>query len=102
MKIQHALVASLATLAFAVTATAKDLSVDEVATLTKEGKILPTEKLDAAALAAHPGGKIEQGAEIERHHRGYVYEVEVTDAKGQEWDLDIDATTGKIVKNERD
>lgn len=84
------------------TASAKDLSADEVAALARQGKILPKEQLDAAALARHPGGTIEPGAEVEQHRRGYVYEVEVTDAKGVEWDLDIDATTGKILKNERD
>jgi uncharacterized membrane protein YkoI len=81
---------------------AKDLSADEVAALVKQGKLLSKEKLDAAAQAAHPGGSIKQGAEVEQHQRGYIYEVEVTDAKGAEWDLDIDAATGKILKDERD
>ncbi|HEY0179673.1 MAG TPA: PepSY domain-containing protein [Dokdonella sp.] len=91
-----------AALAFGGAATAKDLSTDEVAALVEQGKILPTEKLDAAALAKHPGASIEQGAEVERHRRGYVYEIEVTDPSGVEWDMDIDAATGKVLKDERD
>jgi uncharacterized membrane protein YkoI len=81
---------------------AKDLGSDEVTTLVKQGRILPLEKLDAAALAAHPGASIKQGAEVEQHRRGYLYEVEVTDANGVEWDLDINAATGRILKNKRD
>lgn len=83
-------------------ATAKDLSPAELEALVKSGAVLPQDKLEAAALARHPGGTIEPGGEVEKHRRGYVYEVEVLDAQGDEWDLDIDAKTGKILKDERD
>lgn len=83
-------------------AIAKDVSADELAALVKAGKVLPKEKLEAAALARHPGGSIEEGAEVELHHRGYIYEVEVTDAKGTEWDMEIDAATGKVVRDDED
>ena len=52
---------------------------------------------DAAALAEYPGGTIEEG-EIEKHRRGYVYEVEVIAANGDEWDLDIDATCVMVLR----
>ena len=33
---------------------------------------------------------------------GYIYQVEVTDRKGQDWDMAIDATTGALLKDEKD
>lgn len=95
-------VIAIAALTLAAGASAKDLSADEVVALSKAGTILSKEKLDAAALAKHPGGKIEDGAEVEKHRRGYVYEVEVIDASGNEWDMDIDAANGRVLKNEQD
>ena len=99
---QIALLGSLCALTFAVTTNAKDVTKDELATLIKDGKVMSIEKLDAIALAKHPGGSVQEGAEVELHHRGYVYEVEVTDAKGVEWDMDINATSGKILSNKKD
>jgi uncharacterized membrane protein YkoI len=97
-----ALIAVSASLAVSTAAVAKDVPPAELEALVKSGAVLPQDKLDAAALAEHPGGTVQPGGEIERHRRGYVYEVEVLDAKGEEWDLDIDAKTGKVLKNQRD
>ena len=82
-------------------AAAKDVPPAELEGLVKSGKVMEPKKLDEIALAKHPGGKIEEG-EVERHRSGYVYEVEVIDADGTEWDLDIDASSGKVLKSERD
>lgn len=80
---------------------AKDLTATEIAELVKAGTILSRDKLEAAALADYPGGRIEDG-EVEKHRRGYVYEVEVIAANGEEWDLDVDATNGKVLKRDQD
>jgi uncharacterized membrane protein YkoI len=82
-------------------ALAKDVPKGDIDGLVKEGKILSQKQLDDIALKDHPGAKIEDG-EIELHKRGYVYEVEVVDAKGDEWDMDIDAKTGKVIRSEKD
>ena len=92
---------ALAIALFAGHVHANDLAPTEIAELVKAGTILSQDKLDAAALADFPGGTIEDG-EIEKHRRGYVYEVEVIAANGDEWDLDIDATNGKVLKKEQD
>lgn len=94
--------AALAALVFSTALAATDLNTTEVAALVAQGKILSGEKLNAAALAKHPGGVIEQGSEVEQHRRGYIYEVEITDANGAEWDMELDATTGAVLKNKRD
>jgi uncharacterized membrane protein YkoI len=100
MKLRIALAFTALALA-AGSAYAKDLTTTEIADLFKAGTILSQDKLDAAALAEYPGGTIEEG-EIEKHRRGYVYEVEVIAANGDEWDLDIDATNGKVLKKDQD
>lgn len=81
---------------------AKDVPPTELEALVKSGAVLPQDKLDAAALAKHPGGTVQPGGEVEKHRRGYVYEVEILDAQGVEWDIDVDAKTGTVLKNERD
>lgn len=90
-------------LAFACigTASAKDIPKAELDALVKAGTVWSVDKLEAAVLAKYPGGKLEDG-EVEKHRRGYVYEVEVTDANGDEWDIEVDATNGKIIKTEMD
>ena len=77
------------------------LSSTELEPLIKSGKILPLEILEKAARDKHPGGKVNKG-EVERHNGGYIYEVEVTDRKGEDWDMAIDATTGALLKDEKD
>lgn len=99
---RSAFVVLSAGLALSSAAFAKDVPPAEFEALVKSGAVLPKDKLDAAALAKHPGGTVQAGGEIEKHRRGYVYEVEVLDAQGVEWDLDIDAKTGEVLKNERD
>ena len=39
--------------------------------------------------------------ELDREKSGYVYEVEVR-SEGIEYDLDIDAKTGKVLRTEKD
>lgn len=99
---RFAFVVMSAGLAVSAAAVAKDVPPAELQALVKSGAVLPQDRLDAAALAKHPGGTVQPGGEVEHHRRGYVYEVEVLDAQGVEWDLDIDAKTGKVLKNERD
>ena len=53
-----------------------------------------------AALLEHEGGHVKDGG-IKDTKGGYIYEVEVTDRKGQDWDMAIDATTGALLKDGR-
>ena len=39
--------------------------------------------------------------ELDREKSGYIYEVEVK-SEGVEYDLDIDAKTGKVLRTEKD
>ena len=80
---------------------ARDLGPDEALKLRDAGTIQPFEKLNAAALAQHPGGKTED-TELEEEYGRYIYQVEVRDAQGVQWDIELDASNGQVLKNQRD
>ncbi|OWJ97492.1 peptidase [Pseudomonas sp. A46] len=82
-------------------AQARDLGPDEALKLRDAGTIQSFEKLNAAALAQHPGGTINE-TELEEEYGRYIYQVELRDAKGVQWDLELDATNGQVLKNHQD
>lgn len=82
-------------------AMARDLGPDEALKLRDAGTIQSFEKLNEAALAKHPGATIEE-TELEEEYGRYIYQLELRDDKGVEWDLELDAKTGEILKNHQD
>ncbi|MNI37562.1 Peptidase propeptide and YPEB domain protein [compost metagenome] len=78
-----------------------DVRVDEIPQLVKEGKIKPLEELNQIVLKLHPGATITD-TELDNHFNGYEYEVELRDAKNVEWDVDLNAATGEVLKNKQD
>lgn len=96
-----ALFAITALTATAGLAQARDLGPDEALKLRDAGTIQSFEKLNEAALAKHPGGKVEE-TELEEEYGRYVYQVEVRDAQGVQWDVELDAATAQILKDHRD
>lgn len=101
MKKLTALFAAAAFIATAGIAQARDLGPDEALKLRDAGTIQSFEKLNEAALAEHPGGKLE-GTELEEEYGRYLYQVEVRDAQNRKWDVELDATNGTILKNHQD
>lgn len=85
----------------ALWAHARDLGPDEALQLRDAGTIQPFDKLNAAALAQHPGGS-KGDTELEEVYGRYIYQVEVRDAQGVKWDVELDAITGEVLKNQRD
>lgn len=82
-------------------AQARDLSATEAQKLLDAGTIWSFEKLDAAALAKHPGATVTD-TELEEEYGKYRYKVDLRDAEGVEWDLELDAVTGEVLKNHQD
>lgn len=82
-------------------AQAKDLGPDEALKLLDAGTIQTFEKLNEAALALHPGAQIDD-TELEEEYGRYIYQVEIRDAEGVEWDVELDATNGTVLKNQQD
>lgn len=95
----------LATLiGFAGTATlvhADDVGPDRAMKMVQDGRILSFEKLNEAALAKHPEATVED-TELEEEYGRLIYQMDLRDAQGQEWDLELDATNGEILREERD
>lgn len=86
---------------FTLGAQARDLGPDEALKLRDSGSILSFEKLNEQALAQHPGGTVRE-TELENEKGRYIYQLEIVDAKGVEWDVELDAATGEILKNHQD
>ena len=82
-------------------AQARDLGPDEALKLRDAGTIQSFEKLNAAALAKHPGGTVHE-TELEQEYGKYIYQVDLRDAQGVEWDVELDAVTGQVLKNHQD
>ncbi|WP_339846015.1 PepSY domain-containing protein [uncultured Halopseudomonas sp.] len=79
---------------------ADDVRIDEAEALVSNGTIQSFEKLNAAALAARAGTITD--TDLEESAGNYVYEVEIRDAQGVEWDLHMDATNAEVLKIEQD
>ena len=82
-------------------AQARDLGPDEALKLRDAGTIQSFDKLNAAALAKHPGGQVTE-TELEEEYGRYIYQLELRDPKCVKWDLELDATTGEVLKDQRD
>lgn len=101
MKTLTALFTAAALTLTAGLAQAKDVPVDQIPQLVKEGKIKPMEELNQIVLKLHPGATITD-SDLDKHSAIYEYEVELRDASNVEWDVDLNATTGEVLKNKKD
>ena len=68
--------------------------------LRAKGKILPLEQILKKAMVHRAGTVIEAEFEIEGSR--FVYELEILDSNGVVWELEFDASTGELLKLERD
>lgn len=80
---------------------ARDLGPDEALRLRDAGTIKSFELLNQTALARHPGSRIEE-TELEDEYGRYIYQIELRDPQGVQWDLELDASSGEILKNQQD
>ena len=80
---------------------ARDLGPDEALRLRDAGTIVSFEKLNATALAKHPGSTITE-TELEEEYGKYIYQVELRDPQGLNWDLELDAVSGQVLKDHQD
>jgi len=101
MKTLTALFTAAALTLTAGLAQAKDVPVDQIPQLVKNGKIKPLEELNQIVMKLHPGATITD-SDLDNHFNSYEYEVELRDAKGVEWDVDVNAATGEVLKNKQD
>jgi len=100
MKKHVALICSAALALGTAGAFADDVRIDQAQALVSNGTIQSFEMLNDKALAARAGTITD--TELEQEYGKYVYKVEIRDADGAEWDVDLDAANGEILKSERD
>lgn len=89
-----------AALGFAAGPASADIDYAEAEKLRADGSVLPTAKIVEIATTAQPGTVAD--VELERVLGRHVYEVEIRDASGREWTLDVDAKSGEILQTGRD
>lgn len=82
-------------------AQARDLDQDEALRLRQEGVIQPLQQLLQQAMQRYPGARLLE-AELEEDDDRYVYEVELLTSDGQVRELDLDAVSGRVLKDEED
>ena len=85
----------------AAPAVSRDLDQDEALRLRREGLIMPLEALLQRALERHPGASLLE-AELEEEDERYVYEIELLTGEGVARELELDARTGEVLKDEVD
>ena len=80
---------------------ARDLSQDEALRLREQGRIIPLEKLLELVAQRHPQASLLE-VELEEDDDIYIYEVELATQDGVIRELEFDAHTGTILKDEED
>jgi uncharacterized membrane protein YkoI len=78
---------------------------DDVQKMSEKAKafgLISHEEAQSKALAAKPGVVKEIELERRKFKSGWDYEVEIVDSNGAEWEVYIDAKTGKVNSINRD
>jgi uncharacterized membrane protein YkoI len=86
-------------LTLTLSSSARDLDQDEALRLRSEGLIMPLEQLLQTALQRHPGAVLLE-VELEEEHGVLVYEVELVTKQGIVRELELQASTGEVLKDE--
>ncbi|EUJ09376.1 propeptide domain-containing protein [Methylophilaceae bacterium 11] len=100
--VQTLLMATAISFAIFGPAHADDDDLQEMESISKSFGLIPLEQAKATALQAKPG--VIKDAELENRtfEKGWDYEFEVVDADGKEWEVNVDAKTGKVRNIKRD
>lgn len=80
---------------------ARDLSQDEALRLREQGRIIPLEQVLSLVEQRHSQASLLE-VELEEDDDIYIYEVELATREGVVRELEIDASTGKILKDEEE
>lgn len=80
---------------------ARDLSQDEALRLREQGQIIALEKLLELVAQRHPHSSLLE-VELEEDDDIYIYEVELATQAGIVRELEFDARSGTLLKDEAD
>lgn len=73
-----------------------DDDLQEIEAVSKEFGFINLEEAKAKALAAKAGVVTDADLENRKFGKGWDYEFEIVDSDGKEWEVNIDAKTGKV------
>ena len=79
-----------------------DDDLQEVEAVSKEFGLITLDDAKIKALAAKPGVITDADLENRKFGKGWDYEFEIVDSDGKEWEVNIDAKTGKVSGINRD
>lgn len=79
-----------------------DDDMQKMEQMVKTFGLISQQEAQTKALAAKPGVVKEVELERRKFRDGWDYEVEIVDANGKEWEVMLDAKTGKVNSVNRD
>jgi len=77
-----------------------DDDIAEMRSVARMANLITPERAVEIALAQKAG--VVTDLDLDRKRRGWVYEIEVIDAQGTEWEIELDAESGKVNTVKRD
>lgn len=72
----------------------------EARQIARMANLIDPDRAMEIALAEKPG--VMTDFDLDHERKGWVYEIEIVDAQGVEWEIKLDGVTGKVVKIKRD
>ena len=77
-----------------------DDDIAEMRSVARMANLITPERASEIALAQKAG--VVTDLDLDRKRRGWVYEIEVADAQGTEWEIELEAESGKVNKVKRE
>ena len=77
-----------------------DDDASEAAAVARMANLIGPERATEIALAQRPG--VATDLDLDYKRKGWVYEIEIVDAQGTEWEVELEAVTGKVLRVKRD
>ena len=77
-----------------------DDDIQEARQIARMANLIDPDRAMEMALAEKPG--VMTDFDLDHERKGWVYEIEIVDAQGVEWEIELEGATGKVVKIKRD
>ncbi len=77
-----------------------DDDIQEARRIARMANLIDPDRAIEIALAEKPG--VMTDFDLDHERKGWVYEIEIVDAQGVEWEIKLEGETGKVVKIKRD
>jgi uncharacterized membrane protein YkoI len=77
-----------------------DDDIAEARSIARMANLIDPDRAIEIALAEKPG--VMTDFDLDHKRKNWVYEIEIVDAQGAEWEVELEGTTGKVLKIKRD